>query len=210
MFVSPFAQTMGLVCQPRQPLLAQLRGTGPAEARRRIGLILSCSTEQHIGSASSAFSPLERRCGTMMSLHGAAAASRIGREVQRRPTHVDTSHHLMAIGDPDGISRAAPAMRGSLSLAAAATNAPLKHCGLPHEEMVSSFRMQSAGSDEWEGAVAVERPTLASLRRGVDALSRFRPSKFNVNSTTAILMAATNNNPMGDMRKSTFLRVQFC
>lgn len=86
MFVSPFAQTMGLVCQPRQPLLAQLRGTGPAEARRRIGLILSCSTEQHIGSASSAFSPLERRCGTMMSLHGAAAASRIGREVQRRPT----------------------------------------------------------------------------------------------------------------------------
>lgn len=124
MFVSPLAQTMGLVCQPRQPLLAQLRGRGPAEARRRIGLIFSCSTEQHIGRASAAFSPLERRCGTMMSLHGAAAASRIGREVQRRLTHVDTSHHLMAIGDPDGISRAAPAMRGSLSLAAAATNAP--------------------------------------------------------------------------------------
>lgn len=46
--------------------------------------------------------------------------------------------------------------------------------------------MQSGGSGEWECVVAAERPTLASPRRGVDALSRFRQSKFNVNSTIAI------------------------
>lgn len=46
--------------------------------------------------------------------------------------------------------------------------------------------MQSGGSGEWECVVAAERPTLASPRRGVDALSRFWQSKFNVNSTIAI------------------------